>query len=270
MRLAVAGLCLICLLLSVSVSAEGLQVEDLKITTFVRFDFPDEENSDYRPVWGRVGIKFFPYSSVLNQKFMVRTEYDYTTSSLKYLYVQLDREYFGGKASLLLGQYLCPVELIWPGPRQNRLPRWPDAQSDLPVYCQGAALWYSHGKWTVRTAHYNGDGATVTVGAYGLTGFYVKDVAHGAAWEHSFCSWLNPFVGITRYEECIPGKENVFFVQNHVDFPKGLRLYGLYDFGDTEDTWMATLSWEYSPDSSIYVSYDQRDDYVRSGIKFAY
>ncbi|MDZ7798514.1 MAG: hypothetical protein U5L76_02755 [Patescibacteria group bacterium] len=260
---------LICLFFLVSAVADDLQVDDLKITTFARLDLPDKKIEDYRFAWGRIGIKFYPYSDILGQKIMVRTEFDYTTSSLKYLYVQFDRNYSGGQFNFLVGQYLCPVNLIWPGPRHNRLSRWPDAKADLPVSCAGTALWYSHGNWSVKAAHYNG-GSTMTLGLYGLTGFYVQNTAHGVAWQHSFNYWFNPFVGLTRYEENIPGKESVFFVQNHIDFPKGLRLYGLYDFGDTENTWMVTLSWKYAPDSSIYISYDQRDEYVRSGVNFAY
>jgi hypothetical protein len=258
--------------LSPSVSATEMKADSFRVYGFARMELPNELSRDYKFSWARVGVMLYPKSTVLGQHFLVRADYDLSKPAMKCFFGQLDKKLVGGKLSLFVGYYLNPVNLLWPVAQQVRTPRWPDAEGNLPGSVMGTAIAFSRSGARLDVAHYNGDGFTVVGGYRGLSYFWVKNVAQGSVWTHPFSNWLNPSLGVTSYEEeKFPGKGEVWFAQNYIQFPKGLRLYATYDFGNTEESGMATLDWAYAQYSSLRVSYDGREDgVVRSEMTFSF
>jgi hypothetical protein len=253
-----------------------VKLDSMKVYAFTKVQFPDNSSDQYRLAWGRVGFCLYPRSEMLNKHFLLRVDYNFVAPALKLCYGQVTENWQGNKISFIAGQYLSPVQYNWPSPMTLRQPRWADAWLDLPLVCQGAVAIFDRGKLEMTISHYNAKGLTgnaglAVTGSYrGLTGYWAKETAQGLILEHSFAWWLNPFVGFTKYDSHFQTKEKVYFVQNYIQGPKGLRLYGLWDFGDTQATTMLTADWAYAKNSSIRVSWDRREDFVRSEMSFAF
>ena len=122
--------CALLVTVSAVQAAEISAPTSLDVYGFASLNAETNQKFDHNWRWARVGLKAHPYSAVLKDTFLTRFEYDLSTSAMKYAYVQFDRDWRGGQASLVLGQSLNPIQFFYPGPAGLPLTRWPAAEGN--------------------------------------------------------------------------------------------------------------------------------------------
>lgn len=246
------------LVLSSSVIAEEIKPFFYGFASLI---VPTSDDEEFSFSWARVGLK------ANNNWLQFVVEYDVSKSDVKCIYGKIDKEIFGGIASLLFGKFLNPIPYLYPGPKTIHLTRWTDALDDISIYSTGFSLWFKKGDFTFRGAHYNHNKKSMTIGYSGLSLLWEQNVCcgivFGSPWTNQF---LHPFMGFTKYED---GRK-VFFLQNHFQLLDQLRLYAQVDFGDTKNTMLIGINYEFDKNSFLKVFYETRDEKLLAVITFAF
>ena len=241
--------------------------ENFDIYGFASMEVPSKADSTYHFNWARIGFKAHPWSNLI-ENYMVRFEYDLTTSSMKYAYVQKG---FDNGFTVFGGKQLASPQYGYPGPSSIRLNRWPDAEhSGMSVYSTGLGLWYTTEDgdvFRIINSGKNDWNASISTGP--ITAYWENEVAYGAVIEHSCNEWVNPFVGVTNYDGRISEHPTNIFLQNYFQLGDYWRLYVQYDVNENEeDSWLVGFTGEYAENCFLKVYYDERDDFLR--VKFTY
>lgn len=261
------------ILLAVCLVATVADAQNNKIVPygFASVEAPNAMHSNYQWQWARLGVTAYPREEV-GKDLLVHFQYDVSTNVFKLGYLQYNGlKWHGGYFSTLAGLFVHPARDCYPVSMTLRLTRSPDLTNDLPVSVLGGAVWYTHGGWIVRTAHYatgNSTHATLRLGWNGADVYWLDSGVVGMTVKRSFGSWLNLFVGFTNYH----GDKDVAFVQNYVQLPAQLRLYGQYDFGQTnhKQNYLIGLNWEYAPFSFAKLFYEPRVETLQAQLAFAF
>jgi hypothetical protein len=259
--------CLLTLLvISNASNAQAAELTKIQPYGFASLNVETNDSLSYDWRWARIGVKAYPYSAQLKDTLMVRFEYDLTSTSIKYGYVQLDRPWHGGKTSFLAGQFLAPIQYFYPGPAGLRLTRWPDMEGRFSVYGSGVSLHYENGPLSFKAAHFGSGQVSTTIGFGALSLGWEDMIGYTAAFQGAYLSskWVKIFLGYSKFNDDELGDS--FFVQNYWEvFDPSLRLYAQYEFGDQDESWLTGLSWAYSKNSFIKVFYDTTVNELKDG-----
>jgi hypothetical protein len=251
--------CALLVTVSAVQAAEISAPTSLDVYGFASLNAETNQKFDHNWRWARVGLKAHPYSAVLKDTFLTRFEYDLSTSAMKYAYVQFDRDWRGGQASLVLGQSLNPIQFFYPGPAGLPLTRWPDAEGNFSVYCPGAALYYEYKLFEFKAVSFGQGQFATTLSLGTLSMGWEESVGHTVvfAGDHLGKYLENLFIGWAHFDDDDLG--HAFFVQDHWKvWHPSLQLYAQYDFGDQTEAWLTGLSWVYSKNSFVKVFYDAK------------
>jgi hypothetical protein len=222
--------------------------------------FEQEEAGYHQFDWTRGGFRAY------KNDFMFRVEYDYTSTSMKYSYLEYGRSCHGWKLGGQWGKYLIPVMYNYPGPSTRPMPRWGYAIKDLPVYGTGVSTYAKRGSFKFQAGQFNYDDYVVNVQAGPMRAWWIKDQAQGMFLKQSLHPWLNLFAGWTNYEDYpdrkFPERRNVAFVQNHIRLDDRTRIFMHQDFGDFRGAFIGGVSYMlFSGDveNTIGIFYDTND-----------
>jgi hypothetical protein len=218
------------------------------------------DSLDYQWDWARFGVKAHPYSDVLHDSLLVRLEYDVLSSQMKYAYAQWDKKFGYNQFSIMVGQFLNPVQRLYPGPSSIPMPRWPVMQKHFSVYCPGISLEYQNEVITTQVAHFGEDQWATYMECGILYAAWEQDVGYSMMLKVEY-EVGSITAGLTKYEHPLED-EHSYDNNDDVRFSLGcsfvpirplktLRFHYHTDLGAQEIYTLMGLNWAYGQNSSI-------------------
>ena len=235
------------LILSYGCPGNAAQPDSLQVYTFTSNTSTFDQGQDgyYQFDWSRAGIRLY------KDHFMGRLEYDYSSNSMKYSYVEYSQSIKDWKVGAQFGKWLMPCMYNWPGPSTRPMTRWSYSMDDLSVYGTGISAYAGRGLFKVHVGNYAYDAYTVNLQYGPVNGWWIEDQGQGAFFKKSFHPWINLFSGWTNYEDApnrsFPDRRNSCFIQNHVRLGDRTRIYAHYDLGDHRGAFVGGLSYMLIP-----------------------
>ncbi|MBT6690913.1 hypothetical protein HOB10_01090 [Candidatus Parcubacteria bacterium] len=258
--------------LALPLTALAAQPDSLQVYAFGANTntFEQKEAGYHQFDWTRAGFRAY------KNDFMFRVEYDYSSSSMKYSYLEYSRSYHNWKLGGQWGKYLIPVMYNYPGPSTRPMPRWGYAIKDVPVYGTGMSAYAKRDWFKLQVGQFDFDDYVVNVQAGPIRAWWIKDQAQGMFLKQSLHPWLNLFAGWTNYEDHsnrkFPERRNAAFVQNHVRLSDRVRVFMHQDFGDFKGAFIGGLSYSLftnDVENTIGIFYDT-DNLWQARVTFSF
>ena len=135
-------LILLVVLILVATTSFGQNLDSAKVYTFGCLKIAGSNTDQFNFSRARIGTDVFKSGE------QARVEYDVTTSSLTYAYVQINNL----PITIQIGQYLNPVGWFYPGPSKIQLPRYQMTWAGYSGYLKGVCGIWDHDWLTTRVA----------------------------------------------------------------------------------------------------------------------
>lgn len=185
--------------------------------------------------WSRVGFRAY------KDDFTFRMEYDYSTSLMKYSYIEYSSLLHGWNTTLQFGRHLLPLMYNFPSPVTQPMPRKGYAYNGLDVYGVGIYGSLKRGIFRARLSQYGYENYCADLGIGPLDAFWVKDQAQGLCFKRPISRLINIYALWTNYEHN-PDYLNAAFIENSTRINDRVRVYLHQDFGNFAGAFMGGVN----------------------------